>query len=330
MDLFKALGIIYIVAGHYYQPSFLVLNAYSFHVALFFFASGYFFKPVYGTTNILQFVKSKAHQLLIPYFKYTTFFVVLTVLLDECFHIRIGNKPTFYNFFIQPFINGQQYAIGTPMWFVPTLFISMTFLQIIYRNREKSLRTDLIYVILGVTATYVVVQWSYSPTGKYSIKLVIIRTIFSSLFLLFGMIYRAHLERYKNKLFTSVKCFAAFVLYTILKRNYPVLKYHLAWGNFLNYPFWLPILTSCVGIYIHLFISDGLSHYLRESDVLYSIGMESFKYNTGSFMIIRDRSLFTGFLSEIAICTQRMAYYCDNRDSIENLISSSESWAFWF
>ena len=59
MDIMMALGIIFVVMGHNYQPPIFLLPAYTFQVALFFFVSGYFFKVQLGLRDKLLWIKKK-------------------------------------------------------------------------------------------------------------------------------------------------------------------------------------------------------------------------------------------------------------------------------
>ena len=93
MDVMLALGIIFVVMGHNYQPDILKLPAYTFQVAIFFFVSGYFFKGQSGLKNKLLWLKKKTINLLGPYFIYNIFFAILTTYLISQ-GVYLGEKFT--------------------------------------------------------------------------------------------------------------------------------------------------------------------------------------------------------------------------------------------
>ena len=137
MDVVLAIGIIYVVMGHNYQPGTFLLPAYTFQVAIFFFVSGYFFKPQSGFKNKLLWLKKKALNLLVPYFIYNIFYALLTLYLFSR-GVSLGEKINIYNFFVTPFITGHQYFLYLAAWFVPQLFLIHLSAQTLI-NKEKKI-----------------------------------------------------------------------------------------------------------------------------------------------------------------------------------------------
>lgn len=65
-DAIKGIAILLMVVGHSGCPSFLRNFIYLFHMGLFYYASGHFFKPC-GIDGILPFLKKKIVGLYIPF-----------------------------------------------------------------------------------------------------------------------------------------------------------------------------------------------------------------------------------------------------------------------
>ena len=68
--ILSALGIIFVVAGHLGYNVFELgglFPYYSFHVFIFLFVAGYFYKEE-AETNILHYILKKCRSLLLPYF----------------------------------------------------------------------------------------------------------------------------------------------------------------------------------------------------------------------------------------------------------------------
>ena len=78
-DLLKGIGILLVMVGHIEIPQTLRTIIYSFHMPLFFFVSGCFFKEV----SLKVFFKKKWQQLLIPwlFFAAILFLVLFTLNL---------------------------------------------------------------------------------------------------------------------------------------------------------------------------------------------------------------------------------------------------------
>lgn len=70
-DILKGVGILLVILGHIQIPYMLKTVIYSFHMPLFFFVSGCFFRPI----SLREFLNKKTRQLLIPW-AFFAFFVV--------------------------------------------------------------------------------------------------------------------------------------------------------------------------------------------------------------------------------------------------------------
>ena len=101
--ILSALAIILVVAGHADFGVFDIAGLfpyYSFHVAVFVFISGYFYKEE-NETNIFSYIKRKAIHLLLPYYGWNLFYGLLTTIMRTK-GFTIGNPMTFYNFLLEP------------------------------------------------------------------------------------------------------------------------------------------------------------------------------------------------------------------------------------
>ena len=77
-DLLKGIGILLVILGHIEIPSPLKNIIYNFHMPLFFFVSGCFFKAV----PLHFFLKKKWHQLLIPWLFFATILFLFLFVLN--------------------------------------------------------------------------------------------------------------------------------------------------------------------------------------------------------------------------------------------------------
>ena len=122
--VFSALGILLVVAGHLGYDLFEVgglFPYYSFHVFIFVFISGYFYKPE-SKEKIIKYIGKKAVSLLVPYFIWNLVYGVVTMLMHSA-GFGIGQELSFATLFIDPFMGGHQFMYNFPAWFVPVLFL---------------------------------------------------------------------------------------------------------------------------------------------------------------------------------------------------------------
>ena len=165
VDVAKGIGILFVIGGHCGYSLIPGIQAYSFHIPLFYFIAGFFLRK---NERAGLFVKKKAYALLLPYFVYNIFFGIVTYFLR-----RIGiswrGSPfetlDFHNFFIEPFLSGHQYSISCALWFVPSLFLVMMlylFTQKIifyfYKNKFKKkyfLYSFIMYILHQYIRIYV-------------------------------------------------------------------------------------------------------------------------------------------------------------------------------
>lgn len=275
MTLFKAIGIGYFVLASYHEPPFVWISIRSFMVAYFFFIVGYYFKPVYGWSNTLVYVKDKAEQYILLYFVYITAFALLRTMVHLLFRTSImGPYPTLFNFFIEPLLEQRTYPLSGSTWFYPQLFFVCVLTQTIYYNRSGSVYIDVSY-LLGALLAFAVGIHALNST--HTLHILYVRIVFSVLFTLLGYIYRQYVESQRDRaLFTASYCFVAVSLLCYIVQFYPDVRYVHVKADFHQHPFWVPVAIACLVIYLHLFVCEALQHVLSENDLLQTIAKESY------------------------------------------------------
>lgn len=136
VDNLKAIGILLVMLAHHQDdiPKWLIRYIYSFHVPLFFFASGLVFRPR-RYAGFKTMIVEKARTLLVPYFILSFlaygFYVVMAPF-------RTG-EPVFdvaqllqdvAGIFISS--NGIIWMSNGPLWFLTTLFVAETIFYSLY------------------------------------------------------------------------------------------------------------------------------------------------------------------------------------------------------
>ena len=276
ITLLKALAIILVVSGHLEFSVFGMFPPYSFQLALFFFISGMLFKDKY-LDNVAEYFSRRIKSLLVPYFAYETVYLLITLAMVPVIGEFFGEPVTLKNFFITPFLNGHQLYLCAPLWFVPQLFMTLIVFLFFMRglrvikNKWGSLG---FFITLGVCA---IPFWKIIPTHT-PVALVVMRTMFSLLFVYLGYFYVKYIKDNYNiftpKWLGGIILFQAFLW--LFNRDFNPehgigLSYVLVWGRF-DQQIIVPILTSLTGIWISLFSIKILYPYLKDVKFLQQMG----------------------------------------------------------
>ena len=278
INILKALAITLVVSGHLEFRFFDMFPPYSFQLALFFFISGMLFKDKY-LDRVLEFIQRRVKSLLVLYFLYSAFYAIVTVIIAKLTGKFWGMELNLQNFFITPFLNGHQFDLSCPMWFVPQLFITMiTFLytQRIMRERSEVFRF-IIYTLMGFAAIPLSKMFTLTP-----IFLLVIRTMFSLFFVYLGHLYTTKIHGNYNiftpKILGAVICFQA-VLWHFNRDFDPVhgigLSYVLVWARF-DSQIVVPVLTSITGIWFSLFFINVTYDYLKDIRFIKLVGENTY------------------------------------------------------
>ena len=252
--LLYAIGIIFVVSNHCNLPvSFLTewFPYYSFHLGLFVFASGYFYKTE-NDTNIFKYILKKLRTLLIPLYLYNLFYA-LFVYCTHQFGFNIGQEISFNSLIISPwFGNGHQFEYNLGGWFVAPLF-TIEMLNVLMRfigskfKFNKFKYYELFYCALffatGIFGIYFAAN-NYNPDF-----LLFYRCAYFLPFFALGRIYKTFLEKYDNKI-PSVLYFSVIFLIQIIVAYCvgAIPTYNPAWMNDFTNGLLLPFVVGFTGI----------------------------------------------------------------------------------
>lgn len=290
VTLLKALAILLVVSGHLEFSLMGMFTPYSFQLALFFFISGYLFKEKY-LNEVVTFVERRFKSLLVPYFLYNLFYLCVTVLIFHLTGKFWGEPVTLKNFFITPFLNGHQFDLSCPLWFVTQLFMTMIAFLFVFRvlkvikdNRYFHLA---VFTLLGVMAIPVSKVVKLDP-----FILIVIRTMFSLFFVYLGYYYR-HFVEDKINIFTVKWLAWIIVLQSVLwlfNRDYdPVhgigLSYVLVWARF-DQQLIVPVLTALTGIWASLFVVKITYPYLKDVKFVRLMGENTYHIMANHLLVM--------------------------------------------
>lgn len=270
IDVMLAIGIIFVVMGHNYQPDILLLPAYTFQVALFFFVSGYFFKVQTTFRNKLIWLKKKVIHLLIPYFLFNIFFAILTYYLLTR-GVSLGEIPTWYNFFIMPFITGQQYYLYLAAWFVPQLFLIHLVAQaLIFKNKARS----IFWLLLPALVVAIWFIDNYSLEQGYGL-LVLGRTSFGLSFYLLGWLLKRYELKISQYLVRPETFLLIYIIYVSLGSFFGAFNYSLILADFKNNAL-VTLSGTLLALLMIYIVSSYLGQIISERSLILKIGQNTF------------------------------------------------------
>lgn len=147
----KGIGIIYVVLYHCMaiKPFHSVMvNLIGSLMLIFFFISGYTFKP--GKRSVLQNIKQRAKQILIPFYLYSAVVMAISAIYDVATGIATTREviDNIICFYCGTLPNDWAFVLGA-YWFLPVMFMSSVLFFLIVNFSHKSLmRTALISLAL--------------------------------------------------------------------------------------------------------------------------------------------------------------------------------------
>ena len=290
VTILKALAILLVVSGHLEFSLMGMFTPYSFQLALFFFISGYLFKEKY-LDEVQTFLTRRVKSLLLPYFWYNIFYLFVTVVIAKLTGKFWGMPLSLKNFFITPFLNGHQFDLACPLWFVTQLFITMVVFLFLFRVLRAIKNNKLfhlaIFMLLGIFAI---------PLSKIidinSITLLVIRTMFSLFFVYLGYYYRHFIED-KVNIFTVRWFWAIVCLQSVLwlfNRDYDPehgigLSYVLVWARF-DEQMIVPIITALTGIWASLFLVKIVYPYFKDAKFVQQMGENTYHIMANHLLVM--------------------------------------------
>lgn len=281
-----ALGIIFIVAGHSNNNGGIALFnnwfiPYAFHVGLFAFTSGYFYKREHQT-SVLKYIKKKVLHLLVPLYIWNVFYGVLVHFLRYD-GFTMGEDFTLRNLLITPITTGHQFTYNLAGWFVISLFM-LEVGNIIVRKILEILKIEneylvfVLYVGAGMCGAWLSMN-GYN-TGW---MLVFVRVLYLIPFYGLGMLYKTKLEKL-DKIPSSIYFAVIFMLQLAVITKYSSLvTYSAAWCNDFD-NIYNPFLVGFLGIAFWLRISRIITPVVKESKLLNLIAENTFSIMIHQFL----------------------------------------------
>lgn len=297
--ILSGLAMIMVVAGHLGYDLMAVgglFPYYSFHVPLFMFISGYFYKDG-EEEHPLAYVKKKCKRLLLPYLIWNLIYGLIALFLRTR-GFAMGEEINFRTLFLMPFLHGYQFIYNYAAWFVPVLFIIEIInllMRLIARRLLAFIRTvhadsllEWLYLIasllVGMAVVYLAIGGHVWGNYKAPGRILFLFPCFQM-----GQFYRKKLE--KHDTLGNLPYFAILIgIQTLLHLCCNGLAFSSVWcTGFANGPL-IPYMTIVSGIAFWLRIARILTPIAGESRAVQYLGRHTFTvmmHHVMVFMLIK-------------------------------------------
>ncbi len=279
MNIIKALGIIAVVLGHTAFPYGNVI--YSYHMALFFFVSGYFFKDEYINKPIL-FIKKRLKGYYVPFVLYNVIFLLIRNIFvklniyDITMKIDYRNIPVYIKERI--FLTSGEPLLGTFWFFIIILYVSVLFLIINIILNKFNLRNQINLGFI-ISLIYIIgfILWKnnfnipiyLNPNNNNILRLVAYFFDYKVLILLqiycAGYLYRLNKKKIKIRFQYTILIIG--IMYYFKDNSLIEIS-----SNIYSNPIYF-YCASLGGIYVNLYLAKLIC--LRQSKLLTYIGENS-------------------------------------------------------
>lgn len=320
MDIMKGLAIIMVAMGHIGTHGGKLI--YMFHMPLFFFISGYFYKESY--TNVpIELLKKRSKTLYLTFIKYEIIFVLLHNLFYKInFYNSSADIPqkayTYANFcsnIVHVLVFDGTELLLSPLWFLTSLFIVTILFCFISYIVNKTLKLKEIFraviiiflVIIGRFLTKIGMHIDNSLFGEeiFNVSFVAL------LYFYVGFLYKKH--ELKIKMHILIASVALVILVIGAKYSFNMDMRINYYPNFI-----VSIIGAISGIYFMVYLSKKMD----ESKFKFT----SLKYIGKNTIIIMALHLTCfKFVELLQILVYKLPLY-----SLGNYrIMNGEIWIWW-
>ena len=314
--ILQSIAILFVVIGHSGGISFGFewFPISSFHIPLFIFISGYFYKEKQEKKLISTLIK-KVNKFLISGLVINAAYGIILILLKKYAHLQYGGEINFSALFIQPFEYCYQFGINHPMWFIFALFlvqITYLFFRKIFIIKNDLIKNTLLFVTSIFIGLYFVNKAYLTKEARLGFSVTMQHIAYGLFFYHLGYLYHKYIEKY-DKLNNVLYFVIIFVLQILLivttKWNIGVSMWNANYNNLKTYPI-MAFVTPLTGIFLWLRVSKVLVPSFKDSKLINYISK-----NTWSIMVHHQ---FVFILVNLIFLSCYKHFHIFNDFSVEN------------
>lgn len=282
--LFYALGIIFIVAGHcsgggislfydWFAPG-------AFHLELFMFASGYFYRKS-DEQHLKTALLKKCKRILLPLYLWNAFYA-LFVYVSRFKGFTIGGEISAYNLIVAPITNGHQYLYNMGGWYIAPLIMIYVFNLLLRRLLGKysnDIAIFFLYLAIGLVGIYAAILGH--TNGRFD--LMFVRFAYFLPWYGLGTLYRSKLEekdKIPNVIYFTIIMTLQLIVITIYRE--PKSYVHSWCDNFDN--LYMPYTVAALGLFFWLRICRIIAPVIKESKLILLIADNTFAIMLHQFL----------------------------------------------
>ena len=312
--ILSALGIIFVVAGHLGYGVFDLgglFPYYSFHVYIFLFVSGYFYKNE-AEKNIGGYIWKKCTALLVPYFLWNLIYGILAQILHQA-GFSLGEGLSFKTLFLSPFLDGHQFLYHFSAWFVPALFL-IEVMNVCMRKVLGVLHIKyewLIFIcslVLGMLTIQLAIGGHVWGMYKFPGRLLLMFPGFQM-----GKIYKEKIERH-DTLSDGVYFLMVIGVQILISIFNAGLAFGVVWVTRFANGFVVPYLTVVTGIAFWLRTARLISETPVVSEKLVTVGRNTYSvmmHHVAVFMLIKGIFYLFSCLTPLCAGFDRELFFHD-------------------
>jgi len=206
IDVLKFIGMFFIYIGHFGKDAGMFYTyAFQFHVPLFFFVSGFFFKND-STERFSDFIKKKFVRYMIPYFVFNIIYIVIHCIVHQYGISFICNQ------IFKSFLGVRNNLLAGSTWFIPCLFV----VEIVFYLLNRILKRKKILLLGSSLLLYIFMIYFSSnnpiinPTMFWNIDSALVYLLYFSI----GNISFKYLAKYPS-FFSGKRKFITYILMII-------------------------------------------------------------------------------------------------------------------
>ena len=275
MRVFYLLAIVFVVDGHMSMGHMFEMNGlfryYSFHLMMFAFGSGYFFK-LYGKP--LSDLLHRAKKLVIPLYFWNLVYGVGAALLRRLGGFELGEPLSVYTLLLAPLVDGEHFVWNLGSWFIFPFFCAQVFYALVRRLsslwHENEWMTFLLCLIPGCVAVQLCYTGRQDILPIWMLRPMILLPGFAG-----GTLYRRVLER-RDHLPTVPYLIGVFILRALLCTRYENLAYLLSDCSYFVCDAFGVYAGAALAIAFYLRISRLLAPYIGKSRLALAISRNTF------------------------------------------------------
>ena len=254
---------------------------YSFHLMLFAFGSGYFFKDTDAAHPIAA-LGRKAKKLLLPLYAWNVVYGIGAAFLRRFGGFEIGEPITLYNLLIAPLTDGHQFQWNLGSWFVFPLLVCQILYTCVRRAAklwgDREALTFSLCLIPGVICVTLCNNGQQAALPLWLLRSLILLPGYAG-----GVLYRRCLERY-DTLPTVPYLTALVVIRALLCARYENLAYLLSTCDYFGCDAFGVYFGGAIAIAFFLRVARLLAPYVARSRFALSISRNTFSIMMHHYM----------------------------------------------